>query len=328
MTPLTPARASFRESVKVLTRITKILRLNPHISFEKHVHAAVLSSSLSSSTSLPPPPITSCGETLSCIARIFLRSKDASHYGISRATSPLPLFSILRNRNLIFYLLSTIRLPLLPTLPSPVRTVLTTLARRFSVSGCRSRVTEFGELLSEDLRPNSYPRIFFCNLMWITPVAAAADHGTMGTTADAATDLEKFYDATGEHSFTVVRHGPDSFQMMSGYKAHDRRKPVDLSSWLRSETRFCGFFDAGEMDEMVGMLTKFAGDEEGTESGFDADNYEEMFGSVHGRKGGADVWPSFCYHELDESSIRGYGCRKLVLDVERRIQKEAISITN
>jgi len=147
----TPARASIRDSVAILTRITSLLRRSPKLnksvsssSFEDAVHIS------SKATSSSPTPLTSCGETQSCVARLFLRKHDGGPGAIEQVTHPHPLIQLVSNRNVLFYLFATRVLSNSVSFQEETCTFLRNFARTSSVNSCIDSLGNFKETLNHE----------------------------------------------------------------------------------------------------------------------------------------------------------------------------------
>jgi len=155
--------------------------------------------------------------------------------------------------------------------------------------------------------------------MWITPKGTTCDFET-SENADDDTRYDDFHSVTFDHAFTIIKHNRDKYQLISGYQKNGDFEAIDFKTWLMSGNTFAS--GAGisrvEVNGLIDRLLRFAN----CDDGFDADNYKMMFEAGHEMGVGKDVWPSFYFHELDEDSIYGYGCRELALEVEGRLASE------
>jgi len=176
----------------------------------------------------------------------------------------------------------------------------------------------------------AYPRVYFCGLLWLAPREDCGWDESEGQSEsedknDCKSKLADFAEIANDHAFSIIHHGDDKFQLVSGYKSvlkrnGKRREGVDLGDWLKSGGRWSGRegFDKKKMNLFLDGLEVYASSEY-----FNLSKHEEMFGDgIHVETRGRRLWNSFSFCELKEEAVEGYGCRKLAEDVKRRVLRD------
>jgi hypothetical protein len=201
------------------------------------------------------------------------------------------------------------------------------------------------------------PRVVFCNAVWtrasLVAPSANADAPTAPAAAAAAAPAAVVYDDTrhiGDHQWSIIKHGNDSFQLISGYMPVVGQLGHCLGTWQNQPIRRGGGngraggnssanaepsshsrehstsgrryasrqgFSRAEMRSFLDGLSCY-----GSTQRFSAAAHQQLFGAYLREWDGQDILPTLAFRELGDSSVEGNGDRFVAAGVEKDIEQE------